>query len=130
MKKHSLLILGLILSGFPSHAIYAQETKLQIHDLKCEYAANLLAVESVAPRLSWQLSSPVRGSAQTAWRILVAFSSKTLARDEGDLWDSDKVDTPVTTPIAYSGRTLASRDRCFLRWLLPASWSSCCSDLS
>ena len=113
MKKYPFLILGLVLSGFPSPAIHAQETKLQILDLKCEYAANPLAVESVAPRLSWQLSTPERGAAQTAWRILVASSPETLARDQGDFWDSGKVDSLATSQIAYSGRTLTSRDRCF-----------------
>jgi alpha-L-rhamnosidase len=124
----------ILLSIIVSSGLHAQETKLQILDLRCEYGVDPLGIESTAPRLSWRLASPERGAAQSARRILVASSPEILGRDEGDLWDSGKVDSPATTQIAYGGRELASRDRCFWKvkvwdergqaaaWSAPANW--------
>ena len=50
---------------------------------------------------------------QTAYRVLVASSAERLAADDGDLWDSGKVGSDATLHVAYAGKPLASRDRCY-----------------
>jgi hypothetical protein len=50
------------------------------------------------------LESHLRGQRQTAYRILVASSAERLQRDEGDLWDSEKVESPEQNQIAYAGK--------------------------
>ena len=103
--------------------------------LRTEYLINPLGLDSLAPRLQWQLVSNERGDKQTAYRILVASSPPNLAKHEGDLWDSGKVASDASTQIAYAGKPLASGQPCFWkvqvwdqhgkvsRWSEPALWS-------
>src|SRR5512143_1800089 len=61
--------------------------------LRCEYQSAPLAVESLAPRLSWVVETGAgeRGVFQSSYQVLVASSPELLQRDQGDLWDSGKV---------------------------------------
>ncbi len=43
------------------------------------------------PRLSWQLQSAQCVVRQSAYRVLVASSEDKLARDEADIWDSERI---------------------------------------
>jgi len=82
--------------------------------LRCEYQKTPLGVDVHVPRLSWQLDAPEsapRGLTQTAYQILVADSLEALTRDEGSLWDSDKVVSNVQLHIPYAGETLQSGQR-------------------
>lgn len=108
---------------------------LAVGRLRCEYHVDPEGLEVRAPRLSWVVTSPRRGAVQTAYRILVAGDAERLARDEGDLWDSGKVTSHQTAQIAYAGRELRSRERCWWKvmvwdnddrpstWSEPARWS-------
>ncbi|MBN1417212.1 MAG: family 78 glycoside hydrolase catalytic domain [Planctomycetes bacterium] len=103
--------------------------------LRCEYLTDPLGIGTLAPRLSWIIESPARGERQTAYRILVASGPETLARGEGDLWDSGKVASGETAQITYAGKPLASRARCHWKvriwdkdgiaspWSSPALWT-------
>jgi hypothetical protein len=104
-------------------------------DLRCEYVVNPLGVDSPNPRLFWELESKERGQMQTAYQILVASSEDNLAKDDGDLWDSGKVDSDVTIQIAYDGGELKSSQQVFWKirawdaagkisaWSKPATWT-------
>ena len=83
-------------------------------DLRCEYAAKPLAIESPQPRLSWILhADPAeRGQRQTAYRVLVASSPDVSKRNQGDLWDSGRAASDRTIHVVYAGRPLASSMRC------------------
>ncbi len=87
--------------------------------LRCEYLVEPLAVAEERPRLSWIVESDGRAQKQTAYRVLVASSAEGLARDEGDLWDSGRVESDETVHVEYGGRALASRQRC---WWKVKSW--------
>ena len=91
--------------------------------LRCEHLANPLGIDVVEPRLSWQLKSqsPTRGQYQTAARILVASSPEKLENNEGDLWDSGKVDTGQSILVPYQGTKLVSR-QCY--WWKVMVWNS------
>lgn len=71
--------------------------------LRCEYLVNPLGLDVAAPRLFWQLDS---GKAQSAYRVIVSRTEETLARDQGDLWDSGKVESPESAHITYGGPAL------------------------
>jgi alpha-L-rhamnosidase len=88
---------------------------------------------------SLQSAVPIpRGIKQTAYQILVASNKERLERDEGDLWDSGKVESDQSLHIAYAGKPLTSRMQCFWkvrvwtpsllnpdpRTLTPSSWSA------
>jgi alpha-L-rhamnosidase len=108
---------------------------LRIEQLRCEYITNPVGIDVVAPRLSWVLLSETRGQCQTAYRILVASDEAQLAEEEGDLWDSGRVESDQTIHVAYAGKPLESRMRCFWKvkvwdgkgmpsdWSATASWS-------
>ncbi|TWU19251.1 Bacterial alpha-L-rhamnosidase [Allorhodopirellula heiligendammensis] len=102
--------------------------------LRCEYLDNPIGIDITKPRLSWQVESEDRGQTQSAYRIIVASSAEKLAADEGDLWDSGKVESNQTLFVPYEGAPLTSRQRCHwkvqsfdahgtARWSEPSSWS-------
>ena len=82
-----------------------------------------------SPRLSWVLTSDLRGEKQTAYQILAASSQDALAQDRGDLWDSRKTASDDTAQIAYAGSPLGSRQVCFWKVRVwdragnPSAWS-------
>jgi alpha-L-rhamnosidase len=105
------------------------------HDLRCEYRTASVGIDNPRPRLSWILSSDVRGQRQSAYQVLVSSSADWLAADQGDLWDSGKRLSDESVQIAYAGKALASRQACFWKvrvwdeqgqptaWSEPATWT-------
>lgn len=112
-----------------------EESDLKPVALRCEYLEEPMGMEERRPRLSWQVESDHRGQRQTAYRVLVASSKKTLAADKGDLWDSGQVANNQTIQIEFGGKALKSRQQCFWKvmvwdkagrpssWSVPARWS-------
>lgn len=88
-------------------------TGTRARNLRCEYRLDPLGIDVAQPRLSWVIESEGRGVVQTAYRILVSTSEEALSRDEGDLWDSGRVESDQSVHVVYSGRPLKSRQRCF-----------------
>ncbi|GAB4130876.1 family 78 glycoside hydrolase catalytic domain [Thermopirellula anaerolimosa] len=88
------------------------KSSARVEQLRCEYRVNPLGIDVVKPRLSWIMVDARRGARQTAYQILAASSSEKLARDEGDLWDSGRVESSLTNQIEYGGRPLNSRMEC------------------
>ena len=112
------------------------QAQLAPERLRCEHLENPLGIDIASPRLSWilQARSGERGQRQTARRILVASSREKLDREEGDLWDSGKVETDRSILTPYDGKPLHSRQRCWWKvmvwdaqgrageWSAPAFW--------
>jgi len=90
-----------------------KSSEMGVSYLRCEYRRDPLGIDVLKPRLSWVLESTARGQRQTAYRVLVASSEKLLARDRGDMWDSDRVESSQTAHIVYAGKKLTSRMSCF-----------------
>jgi len=89
--------------------------------LRCEYLVNPLAVDTLQPRLSWEVRDPRRGAIQSAYRILVSSSPSALAAGRGDVWDSGKVLSRQTLNVAYGGRPLRSGGR---YWWKVRTWDA------
>jgi alpha-L-rhamnosidase len=109
------------------------DTDLKAVRLRTEYKVN--PVTDVAkPRLSWELTSAVRGQVQTAWQVVVASSAQQLTTHKAYLWDSGKVMGNATNQIEYAGKPLLSRTVCYWKvrswnkngqpgaWSQPATW--------
>lgn len=106
-------------------------------DLRCEYKQNPTAIDEPFPRLSWvvETGKSQRGIFQSAYQVLVASSPELLKADQGDLWDSGKVDSDQSIQVVYRGKTLTSSLPCFWkvrlwdaaqktsRWSDPAQWA-------
>jgi len=84
--------------------------------LRCEYLVDPLGIDVPAPRLYWILEAEKEkrpGSFQAAYHIIVSSTKEKLAKGEGDLWDSGKVESSETTHVPYAGKPLRTRQRCF-----------------
>jgi len=135
--KQPILLLALAASLLaPLAAIYAVE----VQDLRCEVRINPLTIDAAKPGLSWKLETgstfakatadknlsasggkPERGIKQSAYQILVATSPEILAKAQGDLWDSGKVESSQSVHVGYSGKPLASGMLC--HWKVKA-WTT------
>ncbi|MFK4870386.1 family 78 glycoside hydrolase catalytic domain [Novosphingobium sp. ZW T3_23] len=105
---------------------------LQVTGLTVAGRINPVGIGDHRPAFSWRMEAPP-GSEQTAWRVLVSSSLEKLARGQGDLWDSGRVEGTASTGIRYDGADLASGRLCHWRvcvwtpagqqaWSAPASW--------
>ena len=139
-RSASLVLVFLVgslgLATMPTRAAAAPAASaMRALNLRCEYRVNPVGLDISPPRLSWTLASDQRGEKQTAYQILVAASPDTLAKDEGDLWDSGKVPSDQTIHVAYAGKPLLSRMRVWWKvrawdkdgqasaWSAPATWT-------
>jgi alpha-L-rhamnosidase len=89
----------------------AAEGLLRPTDLRCEYRKNPLGIDTLNPRLRWALEATdpeARGQRQTAYQILAASSEKGLRSDQGDLWDTGRVESDKSIQMPYEGKALAS----------------------
>lgn len=86
---------------------------LSISSVTCEHLKDPRGIDVPNPRLSWVLSSPVRGQSQTAYQILVASDPGRLAADEGDLWNSGTVASGSSVLVPYAGVPLRSGQVCY-----------------
>jgi len=94
-------------------ALAATTRALTPIDLRCDYAVNPLGVDSPNPRLFWNFAGDERGQKQTAYEILAASTENNLSRDDGDLWDSGKVNSDESIQIPYAGKPLNSSEQVF-----------------
>jgi len=106
--KRIVLLVALWVAVFAAIAP-GQERSLTVEGLRCEYRVNPLAIDVRAPRLSWALTSRQRGQKQSAFQVLAASTTETLARNKGDLWDSGKVESDQSIHVVYAGKELQSR---------------------
>ncbi len=138
----SALTLGLIrvqlmlmLTLFAHVAAFSEENPLIVSKLRCEYLAAPEGIDAVQPRLGWILLSAARAQKQTGYQVIVASSQEAIDANQGDLWDSGKVDSDQSVNVAYAGKALVSFQRCYWKvrvwdkagqasaWSAPARWS-------
>ena len=78
------------------------------HNLRCEYRANPLGIETETPALSWELQSSGRNIMQTAYRVLVADDPVLIMQNKGNIWDSKKIYSDQSLQISFNGKPLKS----------------------
>lgn len=97
--------------------------------LRCEYLSNPLGIDVTLPRLSWWVDDDRPAEIQTGYHLLGASTAEQLAADEGDLWDTGRVESQQTLNIEYRGRPLSSGQRVWWKVRsfdsdgLPSGWS-------
>lgn len=90
-------------------------SKVEITNLTVEMQDGSMPLATATPRFSWNYEARVDNVMQTSYRVIVASSEEKARRGEGDLWDSQSVDTSQMLYIPYAGKPLKSRDRCWWR---------------
>jgi len=99
----SLLILASI--------VVQAQSAIKPVQLTCEYLKDPMGVDIPRPRLAWKsIASDRTGRnlSQTAYQIIVSSSLKLLQKNEGDLWNSNKVRPYESNQIEYKGKELQS----------------------
>lgn len=74
--------------------------------LLMDLLAEPLGVENPNPRMSWIVNDPDPQEYQSAYRILIADCPHRLAADEGNVWDSGKVESSDSSNVRYAGDPL------------------------
>ncbi|MCX6262715.1 MAG: family 78 glycoside hydrolase catalytic domain, partial [Bacteroidia bacterium] len=98
--------LALVLIIILSYASGCKRNSIEIKDLRCESLYNPRGITNITPRLSWILESKTRSQVQTAYQILVASTIENLKNNNGDIWDSKKVESDKSILINYEGSEL------------------------
>jgi len=134
-RSFTLTILLVAISWLP---LKAAEGLLPPTDLRCEYRKNPLGIDAANPRLRWALEATdpsARGQKQAAYQILAASGEERLRNDQGDLWDTGRVESDKSIQVPYEGKPLASGGRVWWKvrvwdnsgkasgWSEPAFWS-------
>ena len=107
---------------------------VKLENLRAELLHNPVGIDVTTPRLSWEIPVSAHGTEQTAYQILVASSQEKLNANEGDLWNSGRVNSNESVHVRYAGKPLKSRDKAFWKvkvwtnngfsdWSAPAFWS-------
>lgn len=106
-----------------------------VSNLLCNGASDPFGIDDPSPRLSWEISSSVRGDYQTAYQVLVASGEELLAGDVGDLWNSGRISSDQSIHLSYAGKPLKSGQNCYWKvrvwnrngkvtgWSPPAHWT-------
>lgn len=109
MNKSSLyLFLILLLSSLLLANCSESGNSSGVQGLKVEYLTNPLGLDEENPRFSWIYEDDSRGAGQTAYRIIVSENPENLETEEGDYWDSGKINTSNSVNIPYEGEPLSS----------------------
>ncbi|TFG15373.1 MAG: alpha-L-rhamnosidase [Promethearchaeota archaeon] len=78
------------------------------YNLRCEYLNTPIELDTPNPRFTWLLAHEERAQYQTAYQILVSSKKKYLQSDNGDLWNTGKVESDEHINIVYKGEPLIS----------------------
>ena len=82
--------------------------------LQCEHLTDPLGIDAATPRLSWRMNDPRDGARQVAYRLLVGTDSAALARGEGALWDTGRINSDASL-VRYDGPALEPFTRYYWR---------------
>lgn len=106
----------------------AGKAQVQVTSLRCEFRECPAGVDNPTPRFSWRVQSDERGVCQCAYRILVASRAEMLTPESADMWNSGRIDSPLSAGIAYAGKKLESSTYYYWRvevWIDGRSASVC-----
>jgi alpha-L-rhamnosidase len=106
MKKSTLIASFLVLTGIVP--VFAQTPRPVVVNPRVENLTNPAGIETMQPRLSWQITSTGRAVMQTKYRILVADDLSKLNLATGNIWDTKEVASEQSLWIPYAGKPLVA----------------------
>jgi len=72
---------------------------------------NPQAIDRGAPLFTWIMNDSDRGEKQTAYQIMVASSLTKIDANEGDIWDSKKINSSNSASVPFGGSILSPATR-------------------
>jgi hypothetical protein len=66
-----------------------------------------VGISDATPDFAWIVPADGTNQMQTAYRVLVASSQRSLDSNTGDLWDSEKTLSSASVNVSYAGKALA-----------------------
>ncbi|MDR1169202.1 MAG: alpha-L-rhamnosidase N-terminal domain-containing protein, partial [Prevotellaceae bacterium] len=102
MKKNVFLLLMLCTVSVSAMPVFS------LYGLTCEQEENPVGIDMQRPCFSWKTYSEERGFIQSAYQILVSDAPETLARDNGNVWNSGKVVSSQSVLTPFAGKGLKS----------------------
>jgi len=140
MKKiHQLIVVSLFLLLMNTSFSHAAKSSIIPVKLRYEYLENPNGMDERQPRFNWTLkaaNAKAFGQKQSAYRILVSSDEQLLAKNKGDMWDSEWVSSDEMQQIVYQGKPLASDTKYYWKvavrdekeqqspWSEKAQWST------
>ena len=97
--------------------------------LTCENFENPLGIDEKQPHFGWQIATDSRSVMQSAYRILVADNLHDLLKNNGNVWDSKKIESDQSIQVKFKGSTLQSSKTYFWKVMVwdrignPTPWS-------
>lgn len=106
MKKSTLVTSFLLLAGIVPVAAQTPPARPVVVSPRVENLTNPAGIETLQPRLSWQITSTGRAIMQAKYRILVADDQSKLNLATGNMWDTQIVPSEQSLWIPYGGKPL------------------------
>lgn len=106
MKKSTLITSFLLLAGIAPVAAQTPMPRPVVVSPRVENLTNPAGIETLQPRLSWQITSTGRAIMQAKYRILVADDQSKLNLATGNMWDTQIVPGEQSLWIPYGGKPL------------------------
>ncbi len=133
-SRRSLVMVGIVISMSATVLVQTsvaqnERDTISVVELRCEYSERPLAVDIDKPHFSWALSSKHRDQRQSAYQILVASSPELLQSNQGNKWDSGRVESDRSVNVPYGGAKLQSKEACYWKVRVwdskgnPSDWS-------
>ncbi|MFO7937664.1 MAG: alpha-L-rhamnosidase C-terminal domain-containing protein [Kiritimatiellia bacterium] len=101
MKIRTILCICIVSPVFFALALTPEDTM-------CELLAKpaLVPLTDPSPEFSWSFGVPEKHGMQSAYQIQVASSTEFFKTDEGDMWDSGRVESGQSLFVPYAGESL------------------------
>ncbi|MCK5457558.1 MAG: alpha-L-rhamnosidase N-terminal domain-containing protein, partial [Melioribacteraceae bacterium] len=105
-KKH--LIYFAMIFAFIFGACQNEDIIIKVVSQSCENRIDPLGIDVLNPHLGWKLVSTHRSKKQSAYQIIVSDSKEALSNENGNLWDTEKINSNQSIQIKYKGKELSS----------------------
>lgn len=110
MKPHLSILSALLF--FTTSVAYPQTKSCLPGNLRCEYLVNPIGIDAPAPRFSWLINDSRYGALQLAYRIIMGTDSAIVARGNGQIWDSKRIESDRML-VTFPGSNLKPFTRYF-----------------
>lgn len=103
MKFTCLLLFYLLITL----GINAQESSVEVVNLRCEYLKNPLGIDSRNPRFTWQLVSKDNGVLQAKYQLYVGTNPVAISQHKSNVWNSGMVTSTANLAVFLGGELRA-----------------------